>query len=132
VNKKGELITWASSKIGKPFIWGESDCTTLSLEGINIYYGNIFNIENTWNSFKEALRAFKKYGTPMDILTKEGFTIVTKKYEQTGDIFVWQGKGYFLIGIVINQSVLVADEGKLLSLRPISSFDSYFCYHKEI
>ena len=132
MNKKNELIIWASSKIGKPFIWGESDCSTLTLEGISIYYGNVFNFKNIWNSLKEALRAHKIYGTPINILTQAGFTLVNKKYEQTGDIFVLSIKNYYLVGVVINQSVLVADENKKIILRPINSFINYLCFRKEI
>lgn len=130
MNKKNELILWASSQIGKPFIWGISDCSTLTLEGINLYYGNIFKFENTWKSLKDAIRAYKKYGTPLKILTEAGFNFVNKKYEQTGDIFVWKGNGYYLVGIVINQSVLTADEGRNIALRPINTFNNYTCYRK--
>lgn len=130
MNKKNELIIWASSKIGKPFIWGKTDCSTLTLEGIKLYYGNMFQFENTWNSLKEAIRAYKKYGTPIKILTEARFSLIYKKYEQTGDIFVWEGNGYYLVGVVINQAVLTADEGKKIALRPITTFDNYTCYRK--
>jgi len=132
MNRKNELVIWASSKIGKSFVWGDSDCSTLTLEGILLYYGNIFDFENIWNSLKAALRSYKKYGTPIQILQQAGFTLVNKKYEQTGDIFVLSIKNYYLVGIVINQSVLIADEGKKITLRPISTFSNYLCYRKEI
>lgn len=132
MNKKNELIIWASSKIGKPFVWGISDCSTLTLEGILLYYGNVFNFENTWNSLKAALRSYIKYGTPIQILQQAGFTLINKKYEQTGDIFVLNIKNYYLVGIIINQSVLTSDEGKKIILRPINTFNNYLCYRKEI
>lgn len=128
--RQQQLILWAAQQIGLPFVWGKSDCTTLTLEGVNLLYNETFNLENTWTSLKEALRAYKKYGTPIEILEKYGFEKVKKNYEQTGDILVWEGTGYYLIGIVINQSVLVADEGKLISFRPIVSFINYTCYRK--
>ena len=131
-NKKNELIIWASSKIGKPFIWGESDCSTLTLEGISLYYGNIFNLKNIWGSLKKALRAYEIYGTPINILKQAGFISVNKKYEQTGDIFVLSVKNYYLVGVIINQSVLTSDEGKKIVLRPINTFNNYICYRKEI
>lgn len=130
MTKQQKLILWATQQIGLPFTWGKSDCTTLTLEGINLFCNETFNLENTWTSLKEALRAYKKYGTPPEVLEKYGFEKVKKNYEQTGDILVWTGNGYYLIGIIINQSVLVSDEGKLISFRPIVSFSNYTCYRK--
>ena len=109
MNKREELIKWACTKIGLPFVWGKSDCSSIALEGIKIYYGLEFPFDKSWTSFVKALRAYKKYGIPQDILIKKGFTPVKKNFEQTGDIFIWNGKGYYLVGLVINNSVMVAD-----------------------
>ena len=132
MTRQQKLIEWAASKIGTPFVWGNSDCSSITLEGIKLYYGDILNFENTWSSLKEAIRAYKKYGTPIEILEKTNFYKVSKNYEQTGDIFVWTGNSYYLVGMVINQSVMVADEEKCLELRSLSSFNSYLCYRKDI
>ena len=130
MTKQQKLIEWATSKIGTPFIWGNSDCSSITLEGIKLYYGDILNFENTWVNLKEAIRAYKKYGNPLEILENANFYKVLKNYEQTGDIFVWTGNSYYLVGIIINQSVLVADENKLLQLRPINTFEEYNCFRK--
>ena len=132
MTRQQKLIEWATTKIGTPFIWGSSDCSSLSLEGIKLYYGDLFSFENTWSSLKEAIRAYKKYGTPIEILESVGFVRVKRNYEQTGDVFVWTGNSYYLVGMVINQSVIVADEEKCLELRSLSSFNSYLCYRKDI
>lgn len=121
-NKRNNLVRWAITKVGLPFVWGKTDCTTITLEGIEQYYGIKFPFENTWVSLKEALRAYKEHGTPPELLEKEGLKKIPKNFEQTGDIFCWQGHGYWLIGIVIYNCVLVADEGKATSLKEISSF----------
>lgn len=129
INKRNELVKWATTKVGLPFVWGKTDCTTITLEGIEKYYGIKFPLENTWSSLKEALRAYKKYGTPPELLEKEGLKKIQKKFEQTGDIFCWQGHGYWLIGIVIYNCVLVADEGKMVSLKRILAFtEDYAVY----
>lgn len=121
---------WACTKIGLPFVWGKSDCTTIALEGIKLYYGLDFSLGKSWTSFKEALKAYKKYGMPQEILMKNGFNPVNTNFEQTGDVFIWEGKGYYLMGLVINNSVMVANENDFLHMRPISAFKSYLCLRK--
>lgn len=122
LNKRNELVKWAATKVGRPFIWGKTDCTTITLEGIEQYYGLKLPVENTWVSLKEALRAYKKYGKPPEVLQEAGLQIIQKNFEQTGDVFCWQGHGYWLIGMVINGHVLVADEGRMAELKKISAF----------
>lgn len=121
-DKRLDLIRWSEQQIGKPFEWGQTDCTTLTLEGIKIYYGKEIPITLQWRSFKDALRAYKEYGNPADILEVHGFVEIRKNYEQTGDIFLWQGKGYWLLGMVVNGSVLIADEGRRIEMKPVYAF----------
>ncbi|MEP9411909.1 MAG: hypothetical protein HRF42_11035 [Candidatus Brocadia sp.] len=122
MDKRIDLIRWAERQIGKQFKWGKIDCTTLTLEAIRIYYGISIPIAVEWKSLKTALRAYQKNGNPPDILQQNGFVEIKKNYEQTGDIFVWRGNGYWLLGIIINGAVLVADEGKKVEMRPIQAF----------
>ncbi len=129
MDKRNELVKWAATKIGKSFVWGKCDCTTVTLEGVRLYYDIDFGIDRKWKSFMGALKTYKKYGEPPGLLKEKGFVEIQKNFEQTGDIFVWKGKGYWLIGIVINSSVLVVDEGKTISMRPIYNFkEDYMVY----
>lgn len=130
MDKRPYLIKWAESKIGLPFVWGKSDCTTIVIEGISLYFGIELPVINTWTSLKEALKAFKQYNSPDNILKNTGFFKVQKNFEQTGDILVWKGRGYYLLGFVINGEVMVADEGKTLEMRPLNSFKEYNCYRR--
>lgn len=132
MNNRERLVKWACTKIGTPFVWGKSDCTIIALEGIKMYYNLDFFLDKSWSSLKDALKTYKKCGTPIDLLIKEGFTPVKKNFEQTGDVFIWEGNGYYLLGLVINNSVMVANEGELLHMRPISAFESYLCLRKGI
>ncbi|MDN3515374.1 MAG: hypothetical protein NG747_13380 [Candidatus Brocadia sp.] len=122
MDKRIKLIQWAEQQLGKPFEWGKADCTTVTLEGMKLYYGKEIPINIGWGSLKDALRAYKKYGSPPDILRKHGFIEITRNFEQTGDIFLWHGHGYWLLGVIISGSVLVADEGKAIEMRPIRGF----------
>ena len=129
LNKRNELVKWAATKVGIPFVWGKTDCTTITIEGIEQFYDIKFTFENTWVSLKEALRAYKKHGTPPQLLENAGLKKIPKNFEQTGDVFCWQGHGYWLIGIVIHGHVLVADEGKMVSMKKISAFtEDYVVY----
>lgn len=130
MDRRVALVKWAQTKIGTPFIWGKSDCTTILLEGFFLYYKELLPIDITWLSLKDAIKAFKKYGKPHDILESKEFFKVKRNFEQTGDIFIWQGKGYYLVGFIINGNVMVADEGKLVEMRPIKTFTEYSCYRR--
>lgn len=130
MDKRADLIKWAETKIGLPFIWGKSDCTTIVIEGISLYYNLEMPVENTWTSLKDALKSFKKYNSPDNILKNMGFFTVQKNFEQTGDILAWKGRGYYLLGFVINGEVMVADEGKVLEMRPLKAFTDYVCYRR--
>lgn len=131
MDPRNNLVRWAQSKIGTPFVWGKSDCSSVLIEGMKVYYGIILSYK-PWASLKDAIRAYKEYGTPDKILEDLGFMKVKKNFEQTGDILVWQGKGYYLVGFIINGYVLVADEGKNIGLSLITSFERYVCYRKNI
>lgn len=132
IDKRRELIRWVEDQLGKPFEWGKRDCTTITMEAIKIYYDKEFKIDANWKSLKDALRAYKKYGTPVDVLRKNGFIEVKKNFEQTGDIFVWQGNGYWLLGVVINGAVLVANEGKTIEMKPIRGFSgAYYLFRNQ-
>lgn len=130
MDKRPDLIKWVETKIGLPFIWGKTDCTTIVIEGISLYYNETLPIVNNWNSLKDAIRTFRYYGCPGIILENKGFFKVQKNFEQTGDILIWKGRGYYLLGFVINEEVMVADEGKILEMRPLNSFKDYNCYRR--
>lgn len=126
MDRRIDLIRWAERQIGKQFEWGKMDCTTLTLEAIRVYYGREIPIEIKWKSLKDAIRIYQKNGNPPDILKANGFVEIKKNYEQTGDIFVWRGNGYYLLGVIINGDVLVASEGEKVGMRPIHTFQNEY------
>lgn len=40
MSRGNALVRWAADMIGKEFSWGETDCATITLQGIAIFHGS--------------------------------------------------------------------------------------------
>lgn len=65
------LTRWADKEVGKPFIWGETDCGSLTRRAHVAMFGrDVFPIPH-WSSKREASSVLRKYGGVEDILKKQ-------------------------------------------------------------
>lgn len=86
---RNNLIEEASSLVGKPFSWGETDCATVIRLCVNSAYdGEVFPKIPEIDSLETAQQVSKDYGTPEKILRDIGCSEVTINFVQCGDIVI--------------------------------------------
>lgn len=60
---RSELVAWADKVRGAPYLWGETDCSTLARQALRIQFGqDVFPRMLRWTSLREALRVLKTIG----------------------------------------------------------------------
>lgn len=84
------LHSFARSQVGKPFVWGETNCISLSLRAIDAQCGTSLH-EKGRHFMSSALRArafVKKQGLAglVKRLEAEGLVIVPANFERVGDV----------------------------------------------
>lgn len=85
------LTQWASSRIGRPFVWGEMDCTLLAIEALDALCGT--SLADGWRgrygTAEEALAI--QLREDIDLrrgLLRQGCTPVPVGFRQRGDIIL--------------------------------------------
>jgi len=93
---QARLLAWAAQRLGEPFIWGESDCAMICLEGLDVLRGGSWIVDRgsthnpqptthasqfrgRWASERAAARFQKKRGLDL------------KRYLESAGCFNWTG-----------------------------------------
>ena len=131
-NYENKLIEWASNKIGSSFKYGINDCVSLCRQGLEIIYGNdVLSELGNWNSKKEALDKYQKFGCPVSFIRNKGWNEIDKNYIQTGDILIMNTVPLKTCCIVIHDKVLVIDKKRGIILQQVSNIkETVFCFRK--
>ena len=80
------LIAWSNAQIGRPFIWGETDCAALVRASLQECFGqDVVPGVPTWQSKREAIRVLKAH-EPVKILEALGAVKTTVGFARAGDI----------------------------------------------
>lgn len=85
----------ARNLVGRPFVWGETDCGTLCRLTLDALYGPGTAegwLGQAWKSARGAARAWRRLGGPEDVLERLGAAEVHPDYASTGDIVVLPGQ----------------------------------------
>lgn len=119
------LITWATSVIGQPFKWGQTDCASLVRTACEVMYAaDLFPDVGRYDTHAGAMRALAYTGGVRQSLRLVGATIQDVKYAQTGDIVLGPGhageptESAF---VVIGKVMLVTNMGMRVDLAPVSA-----------
>ena len=113
-------VEWAIQQVGKPFVWGETDCCSLLNRMWEVMYGEpMFDL--TYTSLPEALRFSAHIGGVRHALTEMGCTTLPLSYASTGDAIVADDEPFPTVLSVINDQALLSDDDKPVRLVPLSS-----------
>lgn len=106
------LATWAGDQLGRPFVWGETDCVTLCFAGLERVAGHAVVAVPKYTTEAEARQLVPfggRLGQQMAILGYQ----VQPTFAQSGDVVVLPASdGEFSdgLGLVVGTNqVLVAD-----------------------
>jgi hypothetical protein len=116
-----ELAIWAAQQIGKPFVWGETDCGAL----VRVAHRVMYN-EDLWPQLPPyrsrfgALRVLAR-GSVRERLLASGATEYRLPFAQSGDVVIYEGDtsatGCCLV--VVADKALVTEEGAVISTVPL-------------
>ena len=83
------LVKWAGEMVGKPFIWGETDCAMLALRSLNTSLGIDVSgaFAGVWRDEASALAHFQ-IELPSQVLSMLGLSQMDQVYFATGDIIL--------------------------------------------
>jgi hypothetical protein len=119
------LVELANEVLGKPFVWGETDCASVARRAVAVMYEDdpvAQHIKVTYTTKVGAARAFKKIGSMIDILLAAGAKEVRPDLTQDGDIMVFpknENAGYENLATRIGSMWIVSspEEGRVLSTK---------------
>lgn len=103
-----KLIEWVNTQLGKPYIWGETDCGSLVRKGLNIVFGTDRFINTpAWDSEVVCRKIWDDLGGVDKAFLGFGARKTKGTFAQTGDVAVLE------IGKLITASMVISS-GKLL------------------
>jgi len=119
------LVEYASDMIGKPFVWGQTDCTTIVFKGLEVMYDYDFTKGLKWHTtLRTAVNLYKKTGGIEKVLLKKGACGIGLGFATTGDVLISPKKPLEVANscfIVVRGQMLSNGPGKKVSLHPMSS-----------
>ena len=117
-----KLVLFAGSQVGKPFVWGETDCVMLGLKCVDIMTGSSdwLAYAGRWSNEAEA-RAYFATETPFDYLAWRKAEEVTPGFEQIGDVMLAQTPEWpFCVHIVVGAKALSSSPSSGVNLIPVA------------
>ena len=113
-----KLIEWVNTQMGKPYVWGVTDCGSLVRQGLNIVYGkDKFNDIPTWNTEEMCRKIWDDLGGVDKAFLDFGAKKIKGTFAQTGDIIVITANS--AAGLIINSKILFSSIEKGIIFRDI-------------
>mgnify|MGYP001566444653 FL=1 len=114
-----KLIEWVNTQLGKPYVWGVTDCGSLVRQGLNIVYGkDKFNDIPTWNTEEMCRKIWDDLGGVDKAFLDFGAKKIKGTFAQTGDIIVITANS--AAGLIINSKILFSSIEKGIIFRDIA------------
>ncbi len=89
VDWRSRLLCWSALQVGRPFVWGQTDCATLGRSALTEIFGvDVMPWLPTWHSAREAVQVVQTYGPVESILEKLGACGVSSAFMRAGDLVV--------------------------------------------
>lgn len=117
------LERWARKQLGRPFVWGSTDCASL-VRGViaALYEGGKkkMSAQPGWTTEQGAIRALKRTGGVDAVLRRLGAEVVPPAFAQRADVVVVDRDPLPATGVVVAAGVLVStpERGVFMLPRP--------------
>lgn len=117
-----ELTMWVQSLVGKPFVWGETDCCTIVAGALLRLHGVDYRLP-VYRSRDDAKRIVATMGGLREQLVRLGAVEVPVNFERTGDIVVLAPVGEEFTdgaGLVVGSQVITTSESDGVRVVPLA------------
>lgn len=116
-----KLIEWVNTQLGKPYIWGETDCGSLVRKGLNIIYGkDKFNDIPSWDTEEICRKIWDDLGGADKAFLDFGAKKIKGTFAQTGDVAVLEVGKLLTAAMVIGGKLLFSSTDKGIETRDIT------------
>lgn len=129
-NWEHQLIQYVNGELGKPFAWGERDCSSFAAACLKIIVGDMTLPWNfPYRNERDALRYAREVIPFYDFLkAQDGVVSVAPNYEQRGDFIFGQLGAFDCCHIVLGAKVVGLDMQAGVCLAPLSDFKTLTPY----
>ena len=122
-----ELTRFIEDNIGKPYIWGKTDCFMLICKYLNA--GS--NHYDKYKTLRGALSYYKKHADKLDeYIRSQGYYQVRNNFENDGDLVKVMGKPFNSWGVYYKGQILISNEKQGLILEDVKNFVDYKVYRR--
>jgi len=86
-----KLMNFVEKNLGRPFTWGQCDCSTFALEVIDAAFDTALadKIKGKYRTEKGAIKFRRRsWGSFVNLLKEAGFVESQRSFEQTGDMLI--------------------------------------------
>lgn len=118
-----KLYEWLNTVIGKPYIWGETDCGTLVREGLKLITGiDPFGNLPYWKTEMECRQIWDAMGGVDKAFTEIfKFKKIDRNYIQMGDVSVLEVRDLITASLIINnERMLFSSVDKGVEIRNLT------------
>ena len=112
------LFAWADRMVGRPFVWGKTDCGYIIRTAHEVMHGEDVFGWPKYASKRGAVSARKKVGDIPNALRK-ACTEVGRRFARSGDIVLIKHEGEYGMGVVVGSNVVGTYPGERVHLVPL-------------
>lgn len=115
------LFEWAESQMGKPYVWGDTDCASLVRAACRVIFGvDALSHIKPWTTRAAALKRHSATGGVYGALMSADWTEVPLPFAQQGDVLTWSQPALGGAGVVVARQLLTSDPDHGVQLVPWS------------
>ena len=110
LNADVRLLEFMHAEMGRPYLWGDTDCGSLVRRATAVVYGaDLFDDVPAWTDRDGAEQAQQATGGVRALMLAMGARMLPLAYAQTGDVVVGPTEdGFPFAGVVIDRRVFTA------------------------
>ena len=126
MNREQNFIIWARGMLAREFVWGETDCASLTLAGLDVFRGtdHAFKYRGLWTDEATALAHFQAE-LPSQVLQAIGCQEAALSLAVLGDVVTMPfGQWPECVHLVLGSRSLSADPEHGVILLPTRSLTS--------
>lgn len=121
------LVAWADTVLGKPYVWGETDCLSLAATAVREITGTPLPVPSYRSALaarQEVARVLEEHETIGAALQHHGARwIGSAAWAQPGDLLVWEPTAEWPfpeVAVVVGVHIVTADEHRGVVREPLT------------
>ena len=118
-----KFINFVEKNLGRPFTWGQCDCSTFALEVIDAAFDTalVDKIKGKYRTEKGAIKFRRRsWGSFVNLLKEAGFVELQRGFEQTGDILIIEDAEWERVHVYLGNWVVASFPDDGVQLFPMT------------